>query len=252
LDKPSSSPWYESAFDALYLTVYSHRNREDALRALAFLQREANICSGGRVLDCCCGAGRHLLELLRAGFDVYGFDLSRALLERGKKDLCESGFDSRIVQARMERIPFRESFDLAISLFTSFGYFETDGENAAVFREVSQALKPGGRYVVDFLNAPQVRANLVEASSEETPSGIKLDVRRAIEGHPPRVVKRMQIVEGAEPREIVESVRLFERQDLEAMLTGAGLTPVSVWGDFHSAPHNDESPRCIILAQKTA
>jgi SAM-dependent methyltransferase len=252
LEKPSSSPWYESAFDALYLTVYSHRNRDDALRALAFLQREAGIQSASRILDCCCGAGRHLLELLRAGCNVYGFDLSRALLEKGKEDLRGSGFDSRIVQARMERIPFRDSFDLAISLFTSFGYFETDEENAAVFHEVSQALKPGGIYVIDFLNAPQVRANLVEASREKTPSGVELDVRRAIEGDPLRVVKRMRITGGAEPREIVESVRLFNRRELESMITDAGLKIAGAWGDFDSAPHTDDSPRCILLAQKPA
>ncbi len=252
MDKPSSSPWYESAFDALYLTVYSHRNRDDALRALAFLQREECIRPGDRILDYCCGAGRHLLELLRAECDVFGFDLSRALLTKGAEDLREGGFDSRIVQARMEQVPFRESFDAAISLFTSFGYFETDAENAAVFHEVNQALKPGGRYLIDFLNAPQVRANLVEASSEETPSGIKLKVRRAIEGDSPRVVKRMRIIDGAEPREIVESVRLFDRSELEAMLKAAGLDPMGVWGDFDSAAHDDESPRCIILAQKPA
>ena len=204
MDSPSSSPWYESAFDALYLTVYSHRNRDDALRAMAFLRRQECIRPGDRILDYCCGAGRHLIELLRADCNVFGFDLSRALLEKGKEDLQENGFDSRIVQARMEQVPFHGSFDAAVSLFTSFGYFQTDEENAAVFQEVNQALKPGGRYLIDFLNAPLVKATLVESSRETTPSGIELDIHRAIEGDPPRVVKRMQIIDGAEPREIVE------------------------------------------------
>ena len=43
--------------------------------------------------------------------------------------------------------------DLTVSLFTSFGYFEHDEEHAAALREMVATLRPGGWFVIDFLNA---------------------------------------------------------------------------------------------------
>ena len=51
--------------------------------------------------------------------------------------------------------------DLTVSLFTSFGYFEHDEEHAPALREMVDTLRPGGWFVIDFLNAAAVRAQLI-------------------------------------------------------------------------------------------
>ena len=43
--------------------------------------------------------------------------------------------------------------DLTVNLFTSFGYFERDAEHAAALGEMVATVRPGGWFVIDFLNA---------------------------------------------------------------------------------------------------
>ncbi|MCX7016480.1 MAG: class I SAM-dependent methyltransferase [Candidatus Sumerlaeota bacterium] len=252
MPSPTRSYWYETAFDTLYLTLYPHRDEADARRAVEFLDKKARLGEARLVLDLCCGAGRHLLLLRHLGARVVGFDLSRQLLETAANDLAAHDFPPSLVQGDMAHLPFSGAFDLAINLFTSFGYFDSDAENARVLREAAEALKRGGRFVLDFMNAPWVRASLVPHSVEQTATRLRVDTRRAIEGDPPRVVKRVRVSGGRVEREIVESVRLFERADLEAMLSEAGLRVAGAWGDFDGRPYGEMAPRCLLLAEKSS
>ena len=51
--------------------------------------------------------------------------------------------------------------DLTVNLFTSFGYFERDAEHAAALEEMTSTVRPGGWFVIDFLNPAAVRRRLV-------------------------------------------------------------------------------------------
>ena len=55
-------------------------------------------------------------------------------------------------------------------MFTSFGYFETRDEDLAIFRGVHRALRPGGRFVLDFLNEANVRKTLVPHEMRSSPT----------------------------------------------------------------------------------
>ncbi len=64
-----------------------------------------------------------------------------------------------LVRADMRRLPIRaRSVDACLSLFTSFGYFESDAEHAETLAGMASTLRPGGWFVIDFLNAAQVRS----------------------------------------------------------------------------------------------
>ncbi len=247
---PSSPPWYATAFDQSYLALYAHRDQRDARRAFDFLLGEKIVRKGELGLDLCCGAGRHLVELLAAGMNVVGVDLSPALLASAQRNLAEDRLKSLLVRGSMDHLPFKSRFDYVINLFTSFGYFELDTDNERVLQNVSQALRPRGRFLIDFLNESFIRATLKRQSVERTPQGQSVHVRRSIEGASPRVVKRMALETGAGPIEIVESVRLFTRDELTAMLERSGLRVTKSWGDFCDRRAGEMAPRCILLAEK--
>ena len=76
----SSAPWYETAFGAHYLKVYAHRSREQAEREIGFIVRTLEMAGTERILDICCGAGRHVLALAARGYAVTGIDRSPDLL----------------------------------------------------------------------------------------------------------------------------------------------------------------------------
>ncbi len=103
----------------------------------------------------------------RAGVRVTGVDLSAALLAEARGVRPGLPGAPTYVRADMRALPFfGPQFDGVVSLFTSFGYFDAPADDARVFAEVARVLAPGGRFLLDFLHAPVVRATLVPASVE--------------------------------------------------------------------------------------
>ena len=123
----SDEPWYEAAFRDDYRLVYAHRDL-DAARGEARHLLRAGV--SGRVLDLCCGFGRHSLALAEQGLDVFGLDLSMDLL-RAAADLPDPArhLGGRLVRGDVSGLPFADAaFDSVVVLFSSFGYFGDDGD----------------------------------------------------------------------------------------------------------------------------
>ncbi len=233
--------WFEQWFGEEYHTLYPHRDSEDARRAVALAQRVAQWHAGGWVLDLACGAGRHAAELEQAGARVVGLDLSPAMLHRAR-----SRTQVPLVRGDMRHLPFRPaSFEVAVNLFTSFGYFRDDSEHGLVVRQVAEALEPGGRFLLDYLNAHQVRRTLRRDTEEIAESPTTVRVRRRFSEEGRYVVKEIEMRD--EGRSFQERVRLFTIEDLSTLLEQNGFRVVARFGDYDGRPFVEESPRAIVL-----
>src|SRR5918992_2822885 len=149
--------WFEEWFGEEYLRLYPHRDDHEAERAVGLITRIVPFQPGWRVLDVACGAGRHARALEAAGAHCTGLDLSATLLR-----LARQVTGAPLVRADMRDLPIRPgSMDLTVNLFTSFAYFEQDADHAAALGEMTSTLRPGGWFVIDFLNPDAVRRKLV-------------------------------------------------------------------------------------------
>jgi SAM-dependent methyltransferase len=147
----------------------------------------------------------------------------------------------------MRALPFRGPFDAATSFFTSFGYFD-DAGNAAALASIACALRTGGMFLLDFLNAVAVEAHLVPESREER-EGRTYHVRRRIDVG--RVVKDVVIEEEGLTLSYSESVRLYNHNELVNLLKDAGLSTIASYGAFDGRDYTTDAPRCILVARKT-
>lgn len=243
-------PWFQDWFGDEYLALYPHRDRAEARQAVELLHATAGPAPGHHVLDLGCGAGRHLAELCRLGYNATGLDLSMPMLEAAASEAA----GPLLVRGDMRRIPFRASgFDIVTSYFTSFGYFDDEQDDAQVLREVRRVLRPAGRFLLDFLNADQVVANLRERD-HRTVGGVEVvQERRLLQGG--RIVEKRIAIgtrDGEPQREFVERVRLYRPGELARMLEGAGLAAGPRFGGYDRSPFSRLSPRFIVLARATA
>ncbi len=240
--------WYEAAFDQMYPILYGHRNLDEAL---AVIDEYGDLFTGkSPVLDLASGNGRYLEALLRKGFDAVGLDLSHYLLRNSVEEWGHSG---RLVQADMRVLPIAdESVGGVLNMFTSFGYFLADTDNLVVLREVHRILQPGGVFLLDFINAARVSAQLLEETRRES-GGFDIHEKRRIETHGKYLVKDASLVNSAtgQREKIVERLRLYTRGELVVMLESAGLKIRAIYGDYLRNPFVDGvSERVIVVSEK--
>jgi len=233
--------WFAEWFGEDYLALYPHRDEADAERAIALIERTIPWRSGLRVLDVASGPGRHAAALESRGIRPIGIDLSMTLLRRARTLTA-----SPLVRADMRLLPVRSaSMDLTLNLFTSFGYFSTDEEHAAVLTGMIDTVRAGGWFVLDFLHADMVRRTLVPegtAMMDDTP----VRIRRSLSPDDRYVIKEIDPGDG---RLFREQVRLFSPDELQHMVSPT-LDVRAVFGDYHGNPLTADSPRTFLLGQR--
>lgn len=240
--------WYEVAFDRLYPILYRHRDEEEARLAAATFG--PLFAGSGTILDLACGHGRHMEAFAAVGEVMVGLDLSSFLLERA---VTANGQRGRVVQGDMRSLPFLDrSLAGVINMFTSFGYFESDEENVAVLREAARVLRPGGVFLIDFLNANVVLSNPLGKTRRQA-GGYTVDEDRSVSPGRSHLVKHVAVTKPREDFSVEydERVRLFGADELVAMADGAGLSPVRLYGDYDGTPFDAaRSPRVIAACER--
>lgn len=240
-----TSHWYKDAFGKFYPILYSHLDEAAAERDINQLINRFQLTGDERILDVCCGEGRHLSALLKKGFDAWGVDFSGYLLKKAAVRRETSG---RILRADIRAIPFKNCFHVALNLFTSFGYFLDDEQNLTALKEMAVTLKPGGWLVVDHINRSFLQANLIRRSQERR-QGYDIIQRRCIQGK--RVIKEITLTSrDGKVTELTENVRLFSLEEIKGFFTAAGIGDVCCWGSLEGEPFNQETPRMVIVGRK--
>lgn len=247
--------WYEDWFDrAEYELVYQRRDEHEAERVADLIEQVAAPAPEAKILDVGCGRGRHARALTRRGYRVTGLDLSEQAIRTARRRAAQEDLPIDFRQQDMRDPMGEEIFDGAVNLFSSFGYFEHDAEHQQVITRVAEALRPGGFFLQDFMNAPAVRDALVPESTR-TERGLQIEEHRWIEND--RIEKEITLHHGGDgasdsPSTFRESVRLLRLEDFRRFYQHAGLRLVDTFGDYDGAPHDETSPRLIMLARKDA
>jgi ubiquinone/menaquinone biosynthesis C-methylase UbiE len=256
--------WYEQSFGEDYLLVYKHRDFQGAYQEVQKMISWLKLPQGSSVLDLCCGMGRHSLALADAGYKVTGVDLSDVLLREAHAADPEGRVSWH--QGDMRAVPLDESFDAVVNLFTSFGYFEEDGEQLKVLKEIYRLLKPGGRFIIDYLNPAYVALHLVPHSSRED-EGNWIDEHRVIEdgfvkkqiairssasAATAETAAGLDTAAGEESARVYhERVKLYPYEKFRALLEQAGLSVEQVHGSYNEDQYiEDASPRMIFVGMR--
>lgn len=145
-----AQPWWLSFFDRDYLAIWQQVFPPDLNDAQArAIWTMLELQPGCRILDAPCGWGRLSLPLAHLGATVLGVDQSAEMIGAAES-LRHDASPRRLSYLQHDlRTPLPHSgFDLALNVFTSFGY-GSENEDLAIFRSLHAALRPGGRLLVE-------------------------------------------------------------------------------------------------------
>jgi 2-polyprenyl-3-methyl-5-hydroxy-6-metoxy-1,4-benzoquinol methylase len=106
-----------------------------------------NIAPGMRIVDAGCGGGRNLVYLLRAGYDVYGFDQSAEAIEQARSLAASlqpniSAGNFRV--ACIEQAPFADDFADVVICSAVLHFSRDDEQFSNILRQLWRIVKPGG------------------------------------------------------------------------------------------------------------
>ncbi|NND71601.1 MAG: class I SAM-dependent methyltransferase [Rhodothermales bacterium] len=241
--------WYEEWFDRdEYKLVYQHRDDEEARRLIDTIERVIHLDRLASILDVGCGRGRHSILLAEKGYTVTGIDISEQSIEEARARAREADLPVDFQVADMREQQCDECFDAVVNLFTAFGYFETDAEHLLALESMAAALKQGGWFVQDFLNAEHVRSTLIP-HDERRQNGLTISQKRWIDDG--RINKEITLSGPDDsPQVFTESVRLLELNDFRRFYESAGLRIEQYLGDYSGQPFQPDSPRLVLIARK--
>jgi SAM-dependent methyltransferase len=116
---------------------------------VAYLARMFPLPEFRRVLDVCCGTGRHARGLGGLGCEVTGVDRDAPALHQARLAGIPG---TAFLQGDMRELrSLQGTWDAAAIMWASFGYFEPE-VNRSVLRDLSALLRPGGRIILDLYN----------------------------------------------------------------------------------------------------
>lgn len=239
-------PWFKAAFGEHYTHLYAHRNDVEARKHLPHIEALARLKgASGPILDCGCGTGRYTRLLRDRGYTVHGLDYSQELLAMATK---EDGGAGRWVRGNMLELPFEMAFSRVLSLFTSFGYFESDQENLQALGGMVRCLQPGGMLYLDFLNAEKVEGS----DWEERVSGdLTMRSRKTVMPEREAVVKDVEIRREADLiTSYRERVKLYGLDWFKQAFRECGAEILEVFGDESGGSYEENSTRLILLARR--
>lgn len=239
--------WFDEWFNTIYYHIlYKHRDYEEAASFLDHLIDYFKMPSNSKVLDLACGKGRHSIYLNEKGFDVTGVDLSE---ENIKFASTKQNDSLRFAVHDMRNVFAKEEFDYVFNLFTSFGYFDSKEENLNVIDATIQSLKPGGKFLLDFLNPYVVVNNLVH-EEDKTIENIHFNITRKYTENE-FIVKNILVDDHGQHYEFQEKVKAIRRTDFLAYFEKINLKVIDIFGDYQLSEYKaEESQRLIFVLEK--
>lgn len=233
------------AFGEDYLYFYETWLTDDVSeRQTDLVWRLLELEPGTEVLDVACGHGRIANRLAERGAGVTGLDADPFFLARAR----EAGSGAEYVEGDMRELPFEDaSFDAALLWFTSFGYFDDEG-NRAVLRELRRVLRPGGRAVLELNNLQLILATFQRESFLRRGADVMLDEHGEFDEETRRMETTRTYVRDGEIREIRFSVRYFLPEEIREWLPTAGFQRVELC-DGTGEPFTPKSRRLVAVAR---
>ncbi len=243
--------WHDQdAFWELFEPVLFNEQRQ--LRAVAEaekIEKLLQIEEHARILDLCCGTGRHSLALSQRGFDVVGIDRTAAYIEKAMSEAEKRGLDVAFVISDMREYCALNSFDIVLNLFGSFGYFEDPDDDRRVVENVYDSLHPGGRFLIETQGKEILARDFQEKDWGEERDLLILSEKKVSQNWG-RIETRWIAIRGAQRIEHRVSVRSYSAVELASLLASCDFREVRAYGSLDGTEYDQAAQRLVVVGRK--
>lgn len=247
------SDWYRIIWT---LDIQNQSWVEDTKRQVDFIIRNLNLTGKERVLDLACGFGRHSLELARRGFDVTGIDITPEYVVFASDQALREHLNAHFLCEDIRQLHYMGEFDVVLNMADgAIGYLENDEENQIIFEVISAALRPGGKHLMDIMNANYARTHFPCKLWDAGEKGLTLsqfewedETKTLIYGQKDfpygDVLHKPEILEG-------NPIRLYSIEEIQQIYTSLGMRVTQCFADFSGHKLTDNDIQMIVCSVKS-
>jgi SAM-dependent methyltransferase len=244
--------WFEDEkFWTAYAPIMFDEDRWAEVPAVVdAIERLVHPAPGAAVLDACCGPGRHSLEFASRGYRVTGIDITEAYLEAARESAAawNVAAKTRFLHADIRKFEAREAFDLAINLYTSFGYFADQAEDLAALRRLRGVLKDGGALILETTGKETAVRDFTPGESFER-GGWHVRTEFEVVGSWEGLRNRWMLSRGSECVDHAFVLRLYSGTELRRALLDSGFAEVRILGGLDGSPYDQAAKSLVALAR---
>jgi len=243
--------WYErdDFWQIMYPKIFDQDRWTSAKEEVESIISLLGIELGDSILDLCCGPGRHSLELARRGYRVTGVDRTLSYLEKARRQAKTEGLKIEFIQDDMRNFCRPGTFDAALNLYSSFGYFEDQEDDRRVIKNLNKSIKSGGRLIMEMMGK-EVLARIFRERDWHEENGVLFLEERKINSGWGCIQARWVMIKGKEINEFIVSHRLYSGEELAALLLDSDFKTVKLFGDLSGAPYDHTAQRLVAIAFK--
>ena len=179
-----------------------------------------------------------------------GVDLSPFLLQKAADLAEEKRVEVEWVEADMRHYLRPEAFDLVISMFTSFGYFDDKNDDMTTLRNVYRNLRAGGALVMELMGKEILARGFLPTTSEELSGGRLLVQRREVFDDWTRLKNQWILIEGEKATSFHFHHTVYSGQELRDRLIDTGFIDVQLYGGLDRTQYDRSARRLVAVARK--
>ena len=205
---------------------------------------------GKSALDLCCGPGRCSVALAQAGFSVTGVDRTKFFLQKAR--LMARAAKTKIEWVEMDMRDFvrADAFDLVLSMFTSFGYFDDKNEDLNVLRNIFTSLRSGGVFLIEMMGKENLAKIYQPTTSDLLPDGTKLVQRHEVFDDWTRVRNEWILIRKGRAKTFKFHNTIYSGQELRGLMEVAGFTDIRLYGNLDGDEYGPDALRLIAVGHK--
>lgn len=243
--------WFHSFFTELPNEFWRRAIPPEATAAdVAFIEQRLELQPGSRILDVPCGSGRHTLALAARGHHLTGLDISPEAIDHARAQATTEGLDVEFHVADMRAAASYGQFDAALCLGNSFGYLDLAGTEAFA-RSLAQAVRPGGRLVIDFNGTAESVLPEFSAGQREIHTGdITVTATSRYDANASVLYSDYLFQRGDQQLRATAHHHVYTSGHIGEMLTKAGFTGITRYADTQGTPFTIGAGRLLLTARR--
>lgn len=205
-----------------------------------------------KIIDCCCGIGRHDYLLAEKGYYITGIDISDSQIKTAKKVHNNANIKYIVGDVRNFEL-IEKKFDMAICMWTTYNYLSQEVDCRNFIKNVFKHLNNNGILILDSKNIPALDSRRMYKRERKTSDfSVELLVYK-------RIISNIQnsqyfyFIEEGESKSFYfdeEFIRFYYLNELEKIVHPY-FEIIKCYGDFDANEYEiDKSERFILVLKK--